>query len=314
MNCAEDFARFATAIVLLAGGLFAQESRARIEFDSASAEVGQPLHATVTVDHAASARPKLDSLGLDDSWLVLDSKPGPTTADPALADRARTTWMFEIASLEPGDRAIAELPLSIDGAKIAVQSAVLAVHGVLAEGEDAPRPSRGLREIETVDRRAKLWWWIGGAVALTAVLAGAVALFLRRRARSEVAGAPAPSVRLAILETRPLDTPQDVQAAHFALTRLLRESADLRAGRDRSGLTDEEWRSAARTQFDAAGLSAAEQSALEQLLERAAVVKYGAERPTQRGIIPIVVMSEYASSTSAGSNASTSTERREREA
>ncbi len=61
--------------------------------------------------------------------------------------------------------------------------------------------------------------------------------------------APAPSVRLAALESVGLDTAADVQSAYFALTRLLREAVDLRLGQLRSGLTDEEWRTIVRAKI-----------------------------------------------------------------
>src|SRR5204863_196664 len=82
--------------------------------------------ATVSVEHAAGVRPKLDSLGLDDSWLVLDAQPGATLADPTAAGRARSSWVFEIASLEPGDRVIAAVPLQIGDQKLELESATLA--------------------------------------------------------------------------------------------------------------------------------------------------------------------------------------------
>ncbi len=280
MNFARRIGASALAIAACAALLGAQGTSARLEFDRVQAEVGQPVRATLTVEHDASSRPKLDSLGLDDSWVVFASKAGPTLALPAQTGRATTTFEFEIASLEPGQRAIAEIPISGSAQKLAVAGPTLQVQGVLAENEDAPRAMQGLREIESLDERANLSLVLAVALGGAALLCAALFVWWRKRARSVAEGAPAPSVRLAVLETRPLDTPEDVQAAHFALTRLLRESADLAAGRDRSGMTDEEWQRSAREQFLAAGISAGELGALEALLERAAQVKYGSERPT----------------------------------
>lgn len=274
------YARAAFAICLLGSALFAQAPSAQLNFAEASVEVGQPVRATLTVEHAAGERPKLDALGLDESWLVLDAQPGATIADPASPGRAHTRWELELASLEPGQRTIASLPLPGGEQKLPVSGAALNVRGVLGADEDAPRALKGLREIESVEPRSAVWPLVGAALGALVLAAAGLFLWWRRRSRFAPQAAPAPSVRLAVLEARPLDTPDDVQAAHFALTRLLRESADLAAGRDRSGLTDEEWSSAARAEFTAAGLSAAEQQSLAALLERAATVKYGSERPT----------------------------------
>ncbi len=280
MNFARRIGVCALAITACAGGLCAQGNSARLEFDRAQTEVGQPVKATLSVEHDASSRPRVDSLGLDDSWVVFAAKAGPTLAMSAQAGRATTTFEFEIASLEPGDRAIPQIPVPGSDQKLAVEGPTLKVAGVLAESEDAPRAMKGLREIESQDERANLALILGLSLGVLALLSAVLFAWRRKRARSAVESGPAPSARLAVLETRPLDTPGDVQAAHFALTRLLRESADLAAGRDRSGMTDEEWQRAARRQFEAAGMSAAEFSALEALLERAAQVKYGSERPT----------------------------------
>ncbi len=280
MNFARRIGARTLAIAALAALLCAQGTSARLEFDRVQAQVGQPVRATLTIEHDAGSRPKVDSLGLDDSWVVFDSKAGPTLALPAQAGRATTTFEFEIASLEPGPRTIGQIPIPGGDQKLAVAGPALQVQGVLAESEDAPRAMKGLREIESLDERANVWLALGIAVGILALLSVVLFAWWRKRARAAVESAPAPSVRLAVLETRPLDTPADVQAAHFALTRLLRESADLAAGRDRSGMTDEQWQRAARRQFEAAGMNAAEFSALEALLERAAQVKYGSERPT----------------------------------
>jgi hypothetical protein len=272
---------FTLAILLCvsgAPGARAQDSLVRWELPAAEAEVGEPVRARLVAEHPASVRPSLPPLGLDDSWVVFEGRPAWTEALAQDAGRATTTWEFRFASLESGERALPELVLSLGDARVDVPAARLAFRGVLAEGEDAPRPVKGLPELPPEPARGALAWWIAGAAVAVAALA---AFRLARRARrAPVAAVPAPSARLAVLEAEPLASAADVQTAHFALTRLLRESADLRAGRDRSALTDEEWSDAARGEFDAAGLGAAERAALEALFAKASAVKYGPERPT----------------------------------
>ncbi|HUR28390.1 MAG TPA: DUF4381 family protein [Planctomycetota bacterium] len=252
--------------------------RAQLVFEPATASVGEPVRARLSVEHARTEHPTLDALGLDDSWVVFASGAGlaSNTADPL---RVTTTWEFQVASLEPGERALPAIPLKLGDATLAVDVAKITVTGVLAEGEDDPRALRGLRDIQAAGARTSAWTWMAAGAALVCALA---TLWLVWRARKKPAstGVPAPSVRLALLEAQPLDTPDDVQAAHFALTRLLRESADLRTGSDLSGLTDEEWRAASSAQLDAAGFGTAERELLERLFAEATRVKYGKERPT----------------------------------
>ena len=268
------------ALLLCATASAAQESRARLEFDPPSAEVGEVVRATLVLAHPAGARPAEPKLALDDSWLILDTTAGGTTSDPAQPTLARSLWRFEVVSLEPGERSIPDLTLSLGEELVKVECAPLLVRSVLREDEDAPRALKGLLELATTDKAALPWIWIGALVALAAALATWLAFRLRARSRAAPQVAPVPSLRLAVLEARPLDTAEDVQAAHFALTRLLREAADLRAGRDRSGLTDGEWRDAAESEFHAAGLSGEDRAARVALLSRSEQVKYGSERPT----------------------------------
>jgi len=265
------------ALATLAGAAAAaQEAAATLRFEPASAAVGEPVRALLSVTHARAAAPALSSLGLDDSWVVFEA--GARRIETDASGRTTSSWEFEIASLEPGERRIENIPLKLGEAQLQVEAGVLAVSGVLAAGEDAPRETRGLPELDLEERGGAGRWLAIGALAAVA-LGFALWLALRKR-RPAMQAVPAPSSRLALLEAKPLDTAQEVQAAHFALTRLLREAADLRLGRDRSGLTDEEWRAASIAQFDAAGLDERERQLLEQLLDRAGAVKYGAERPT----------------------------------
>jgi hypothetical protein len=258
----------------------AQEARARLVFEPAAAAVGEPVHARLSLEHAASVHPTLESLGLDDSWVVLGQTAALDASDAAHPEQVTTSWDFEIASLEAGERKLTNVPLKLGDAKLEVESPALAVRAVLADDEDAPRALRGLRDIEVDDAAASnARTWIAAGAALACALAIAF-LWWRTHKKPARVLAPSPSVRLAQLEAAALDTPQDIQAAHFAMTRLLRESADLRAGSDRGGLTDEEWRAASVAQLDDAGFESGERQLLDQLLENASRVKYGSERPT----------------------------------
>ena len=318
--------------------------RARLAVRPAEVEVGEPFELVVEVEHprghvptlpgmpraaapvapvapetqakrpagapepAAAATPAGEDALLpgDGSWVLLGSRLEPAVSLDGDPRRSVTRRVFELASLEPGERVLpAELVAAVlpEGTGAAGEDSGdagdagdavdaveqpgdaaprIVVRGVLAEGEDAPRPLRGLPEgfgspaLATATSR---WPWIAGGLALAAVLALAVARLLRRRAWGSRAAAT-PDDPGELLERLAADLPRDpalLRERHFALTRLLRESADRRAGAARAGLTDEEW--LARLGEDA--LAPEARAPLAEVLGRAAAVKYGAALPTE---------------------------------
>jgi len=275
-------ALFLALPTLRSGGAAAGEASARWRCEPAEVALGEPFELVLELDHSPSLSGSALAAGelkLDESWVVLGEEPVHTSAaaDGALA--TRRTW--RVASLEPGKRALGEalssfaLPEGV--ARIQVGGAEVDVRGVLAEGEDAPRPLRefpddfaGAPDASSGSHRLA---WLAGALLVLAAAAGA--WLWRRRARRAVAARPATALeRLAELE-RELEGERGRQGC-YELTRLLRTAADGARARDGSGLTDEEWLA------ELAG-SRALPGALGELtavFERAARVKYAGEAAT----------------------------------
>lgn len=272
--------RMSLALLLLSTPALGQEvgapeALAHWELPVKQAAVGEPVQARLVVEHAAGARVELSSPVEDGSWVLFDrTAPWTESAGPG---RARTAWEFRWASLEAGSRSLPAATPTLGGQALEVEGATLFVAAVLGEGEDAPRPLRDAPPLPA-ETEGPLTWIAAGVLLLLGVLLGA--WILRRRRAAPPATASPPSARLSVLEAADLAQPADVQSAHYAMTRLLRESADLGAGVDRSALTDEEWAARAEGEFRAAGLSEGERATLQELLLRAAAVKYGPERPT----------------------------------
>jgi hypothetical protein len=240
---------------------------------------------TLAVEHPSNVRVRLaeKALALDDSWILLDTGGQWTAPDASDPTRSTTSWSWKVTSLEPGDRELPRVAIDyeLDGnaKRLEASADPLSVKGVLAPEEDTQRPAKGFRPISIAEPKPRTWiaWAIGAAAVLA--LAYVAWRFARRR-RKPREEAPSVAVRLAALETRPLDSPDDVAAAHYVVTSLLREALDRRSPKPRAGWTDEEWLSAARADLAACGLSEDDLRALGELLIRCDEVKYGAARPT----------------------------------
>lgn len=248
-------------------------------------EVGQPFEARLVAEHPRAARVALAGDGFapdPDSWLVLEDRGARTQAHPSDPERALTTHVWELCSLEAGQREIEGpyLEISLEGAGKIVQIEALAVdvRAVLFPEEDAARELAGISAALPDARSASAWPWVLGALLLSA---GAFAWVAWRRARRSVPEpAPTAAVRLAALETRPLDSPQSVQAAYYEVSHVLRGEYDRALGRDRAGLTDEEWLAASSAEVSRLGQGEEQRARLAELLHACGEVKYGQSRPT----------------------------------
>jgi hypothetical protein len=146
-------------------------------------EVGEPFELALELDHPVGA--SAFSLGgaeleLDDSWIVLDRQREAPRLAPDDDRRRITRRTWTVASLEPGTRMLADALsvlvsdpaiASVDASRTAVE-----VAGLLAEGEDAPRPLRGFPEGfgQATEPRPSPWRWAAlGAAALFARRGGA---------------------------------------------------------------------------------------------------------------------------------------------
>lgn len=232
--------------------------------------VGEPFTLTLDVTHPAGTRPfvhRID-LDLDESWVEFDSaRPEIVSGEASREKRTRTRFRWTLASLEPGERALPDLPFASPGRPLIIE-----VTGVLGPGEDAPRPQRGFRPIPGEEQASSpLAAWI--AASALGVFLVALPFLVARARRRPRRPAPAPLERLAALRER-VRAPRP---AHFELSLLVREAIDDRTGRDRQGLTDAEWLEVLESE---SRLPAAAKVAAGAVLERCGAVKYGRHEPT----------------------------------
>ena len=257
-------------------------------------EVGEPFELVLELEHPVGASVfelGADELVLDDSWVVFDERrfpPVPVAED----DRRITRRVWTLASLEPGPRTLADslTPLVFDARieKVNAAATTVEVRSVLAEGEDMPRPPRGFPAGFGAGVEAEMSDLRFAALAAAALLWIVFGVLVWRRMRGR-RGAPqetvlSPLEHLARLESESTGSAEDVRERHFALTRLVRDAADVHlavpqaaATVDRSGLTDREWLSRARSSHRLTEPCAAE---LTQLIETSEAVKYAGVVPT----------------------------------
>jgi hypothetical protein len=242
-------------------------------------EIGLPVRVTLSIRHGSSTRPAIDSnaLALDDSWVVFEEEASLTLPDPTLGGGGEplsvTSKTWEIASLEPGSRALGGFALAVQGRDVQVEPVAIEVKGLLASDQEEPRALRGFRDVGDLPDPVSP---LPAGISLLAV----ILLFLvwtvrkRRKARPAAAVRQDPLERIAALEAA-ANKPEELRAVHYELTELVRSATDLRKNRDLSGLTDEEWLE--RTLGD---LTPEFRDAMEKLFASAGEVKYGGAQPT----------------------------------
>ncbi len=223
---------------------------------------------------------------LDYSWTILSAgKPVIDVETDGGEDGPRTLVVrskWTLASLEAGERA---LPMPAwEG--IEVQGAELILfRSLLAEAEDEARPLAGFPELPPLrvdGEQTEAWMYIvPGAVLI--LLAG---FLLGRRSRAETRKDPKAlrqSIDAELESLRGLAAPgtkassDEIRAGYFALTRLVRVSAELRsphvASLVRVGMTDMEW-------AEAVGAS----DETRELFAEAGFIKYGGDLATCWGL------------------------------
>lgn len=250
------------------------------------AEIGQPIRCELVVRHPLDTRVHIDfeSLLPSDDWFLLEepkqlvsrhtreNQPQDSHSDYG----STTTALWTIAALEPGAHTLTAPPVmcEIDGVAqtCAESSHAVVIERALLEGEDAPRPpARPELPTSEVESRyvSPLWFLLlpVGVVALALAYR-----FVRRPRPLPQEPIPPARERLAALD---LELPPD------EFCRLLREHLrggfDELAGKERHGLTDEEW----LTLF-------ADERALRErlanLLETCEAVRFGGRKPTRFAI------------------------------
>lgn len=260
--------------------LLALEGGARWRVEPAAVEVGEPFELVLELEHgrtqAASALAPAE-LVLDDSWLVLERR---APRSEAAGEGLRTLLAWRIASLEPGERNLAEALAGFafgEGVtRIQAGEARVVVRGVLAEGEDAPRPLTGFAgELGPAPGAARSRLALGLALAALVAGAGLAAWARARRRRAPRAPQLDSSERLRELAARA--AAGAARDGCYDLTRLLREHVDRLRQKPRAALTDPEWLAELAAAPDVPRAALAD---LERVFARAERVKYAGESPS----------------------------------
>lgn len=312
------------AAVLTALALVAQRGDvvARLVPEPAEVEIGEPVEWVLDVVHPASARVRpLDkslavaakpatttpashgaqpttpsavpaddakSAAAERAWVKVGDTTWTRTTDPADPTRVHTNARFRAIALEGGDLAAPAMAIElVDGAnasELAPESLPVHVRGALAEGEDAPRPMLGFRDVPADLGPVKRGPWV--LAALVAVVVAALATWLL--ARKKKAPAPAPPTPIARLDELARAFASDVadgRATVYALSRLVRETVDAFVASDRSGATDDAWSAAVATDER---VPLGVRDASTRLLASAERVKYAQETPTRFAVEELV--------------------------
>ena len=254
-----------------------------------SVGVGEPFELVLEIarpaghDTASAGTPN-GELVVDDSWVLFDTRLVPSGPDPARPERIVTRWIWEVASLEPGERdlAVHGLQLDADSDDSGIETCTVRIAGVLAAGEDAPRPLRGFSAAfgaaEAEEDGLPRWAWILVGVMLHLLGLGPFLLlraWWRRRRKRE---APDPPLeRLERLRGGAELDAEQLRARHYELSHLLRAATDERLDRDRRAWTDEEWIAEVA---DDRSLDEAFRREIAAALDGCARVKYAGERPS----------------------------------
>ena len=258
-------------------------SSAHFEFEPPEAEVGKPVELVLFIPHDAGERVTFDATALDadTAWVVL-AGPNATTAPEEYGDgRAITRITWQVASLEAGERDAPSIEVKLAAKSeaphsVLVTAAKLNVRSVLGANEDSPRAPLGFRPVPP-EQASRAWIaWTIGSVALLAIGAAGLALWIAKRRRAKPAPQPSRLDMIEALGRRDVEQPAAVREIHYELARLVREVFDSRHGVSRNALTDEEWLTTVAASFTPEHLQE-----LAEILRTSAEVKYGAAQPTQ---------------------------------
>jgi hypothetical protein len=278
-------------------------------------EVGEPMVWTLDVLHPAGVTPRLpdDDLGLGDRYVVLEASgeltsrvDGAGGASGAAALRTRKSWT--VIALGP-TKVLPSMEIFFGdedgGPSILTAEGELQVRSLIG-GDDEARPAKGFREPSTAaDIEPIVPWWAAAAAAT--VTLGVVALLVRgRRRRATATPALPPLERLAELEQSVATDLPALQALHYSLTALLRDTLDQELGARRAPLTDEEWLAAVQAD---GRLAPAVREALGEVIGRAAEVKYARHKPTKFAVDETLRAARGALEATAGANGRTESAR-----
>ncbi len=243
----------------------------------AGAQIGRPLHFTITLAGKGAAGAKLasDALELGYAWSVVDGPRDAVDLSLPAANRADVRLQWTIIALESGSAATPPVDFKLSGGEVVVvPAATIEILPELAEAEDAPRPLRGFRDVE--DRRLGDPRLVLAAMALLLALPFLIIGFVRYRRRPRPGGATAHEVtpQQAI---DALDAAGDPRGTMSALGPLLRRALDGTRGCDDASLTDAEWTAALQA---SEGFLEEDRRAATELVHELSTVRFGGGDPT----------------------------------
>ena len=268
---------------------------AELHSNPVEAVIGEPLEWTLRVRHPVDVKVSLEN---DDalarlaeierlSWAVID---GPRVeVVRTSATETLTSFRWRVLSLEGGKRGLPEMLVRTENGTVAAAPAgEIQIWGELAQGEDAPRDTAGLHDIELAPARLSAFQVAGGSLALVLLLV-LVLVFLRRARRARVESPPTPAERLAALRAALPNTPEEVREFAFVLSHALRQAVEQQLGGSFEGLTHEEWLARARSQ---SGVAADVIGELQGLLVALVPLKYSREVPTRFRVEELLTTAE----------------------
>lgn len=166
-----------------------------------------------------------------------------------------------------------------DGEEVVVEPITVEVRSELLDGEDAPRPAPGFREVEEGaglgDPRIALAIFLAVLLALLGVLLMAFAILVRGRRAPGGAPHRRPSVAQRLSALDPALEPRTAAAAVGPLVRL---AAEQWADASRPAATDQEWATWLRDLEDLGEAELREDSA--RIVEEASELRFRGDAPT----------------------------------
>lgn len=258
---------------------------ATLTISPAEVEVGEPFTVALSVEHDAGVGLDLPDLAqaLGDSWIVYSAGEARVAPSPDGAQRATTSARWELGSLEPGVRELPALEVLAGSVPATSGPVTLRVDGVLAEGEDAPRPLPAFRPPPPWSEPGtpRPWWvYALAGVALGALLTAVVALVQRRRRTPEAPPARPPLDRVRALAANLPSDAEALRTAHFELAALVRAGVDERLGRSAAARVDEEWLTGLAQDLAAGGVEPALADEAAALLERCTAARWAGLAPS----------------------------------
>lgn len=252
--------------------------RVGVALDRPEIRIGEPVVATIRVDHPDGARVSIDDPGRSNAVRVLDRQWAPPAA-------GRTQVEYGITSFVVGDHAVFTGSVRVakadakDELSVPIPVISLKVNSSVAEGDEELPPPAGLVDWPPAVPR---WIWVLPLIAALAAAVGWFAARLRRRARRPRPGPPpTPPHEIAMAALRRLEAQGWMESDasepfYVELSRIVRVYLEDRFGLRAPERTTEEF---IRDAAESGTLSAAHRALAAEFLESSDLVKFARARP-----------------------------------